>query len=132
MSEFAISMLRADAAIVWLSLAGDFDLAAVPAVQQALAEAESTAPATLLLDLSLLSFMDSSGLHCILDAKDSAGRAGTRLALVAGPSNVQRLFEVTGVDQHVEFVARPVLEEALGVLDEGVLDGGFLDDPKVS
>src|SRR2546423_11863989 len=107
MSDFSVSVLRADAAVVWLSLAGDFDLAAVPVVQKALAEAQSTAPGTVLLDLSLVSFMDSSGLHCILDAQDFADRVGIRLALVAGPSSVQRLFQITAVGQHVALLARP-------------------------
>jgi anti-anti-sigma factor len=122
MSDFAVSVLRADAAVVWLSLAGDFDLAAVPAVRKALVEAGSTAPGTLLLDLSLLSFMDSSGLHCIMDAQDAAQRVGTRLALGAGPACVQRVFETTGVDQHFEFVARAAVEDSIGLLDEGPFD----------
>ena len=118
MSDFAVSVLRADATVVWLSLAGDLDLATVPALREALVDAESTAPRTLLLDLSLLSFMDSSGLHCILDAQDSAERAGTRLTLVPGPSSVQRVFEMTGVDQRFEFVARTAVEERIGLLEE--------------
>ena len=107
MSDFAVSVLQADADVVWLSLSGEFDLSAVERASKALAEAEALSPKSILVDLSLLSFMDSSGLHWIVEAHESAGRRGSRLSLVAGPPNVQRVFEITGLEKQLVFVARP-------------------------
>ena|SRR3981081_2521656 len=107
MSDFAVSVLHADASVVWLSLSGEFDLAAVGSASTALAQAQALSPEHLLVDLSLLSFLDSSGLHWILEAHESAGRKGSRLSLVAGPPNVQRVFEITGLEKQLVFVARP-------------------------
>jgi anti-anti-sigma factor len=49
------------------------------------------------LDLSKLTFMDSTGLRALLCAKDVADSHGYEFMLVPGPKNVQRLFEVTGL-----------------------------------
>jgi anti-anti-sigma factor len=111
MSDFAVSVLRADAAAVWLSLSGEFDVSAVGRASTALAEAEALSPANIVLDLSLLSFLDSSGLHWILEAHECAERRGSRLSLVAAPPSVQRIFELTGLEKHLEFVARPMSQQ---------------------
>ena len=107
MSDFAVSVLQADAEIVWLSLSGEFDLCAVESASRAFAEAEALSPESILVDLSALSFMDSSGLHWIVEAHESAERRGSRVSLVAAPPTVQRIFEITGVEKHLVFVPRP-------------------------
>jgi len=53
-----------------------------------LAEAEALCPETLVLDLSRLEFLDSSGLGCILEAHARANNAGRRLALLGRPSHL--------------------------------------------
>jgi len=94
---------REDAAVV-LSLTGELDLAGVEALSKTLAEAEGLCPETLVLDLSRLEFLDSSGLSCILEAHARANNAGRRLALLGGPRAVHRVFELTGMDKHLKFV----------------------------
>jgi anti-sigma B factor antagonist len=108
MSDFAVSVLQADADVVWLSLSGEFDLSAVERASKALADAEALSPESILVDLSLLSFMDSSALHWIVEAHESAQRHGSRMSLVAAPPSVQRLFAITGLEEHLVFVARPL------------------------
>jgi anti-sigma B factor antagonist len=108
MSDFAVSVLQADADVVWLSFSGEFDVSAVERASRALAEAEALSPESILVDLSLLSFMDSSGLHWIVEAHESAQRHGVRVSLIAGPPTVQRLFAITGLEEHLVFVARPL------------------------
>ena len=110
---FTATALRADAAVVCLSLAGDLDLSAVTTLQEALDRAEALAPADLLLDLSDLSFLDSTGLHCIVRAHERAQHTGRRLVVVPGVSPVHRVMELTGVDKHLEFVTRADLEALL-------------------
>jgi anti-sigma B factor antagonist len=96
-----------------LCLAGDLDLSTVAILQGALDGAEARSPAALVLDLSSLSFMDSTGLHCIAQAHERAQRAGRRLILVPGASCVERVVELTGLDKQLEFVTPVALQELL-------------------
>jgi anti-sigma B factor antagonist len=47
--------------------------------------------------------MDSTGLSLIVQAHKSARANGHRFALRRGTSQVQRLFELTGLDDHLTF-----------------------------
>ena len=49
-----------------------------------------------LIDLSPLEFMDSSGLRGLLELREAAAREGNDLALRPGPPVVQRIFDLTG------------------------------------
>jgi anti-anti-sigma factor len=58
-----------------------------------------------ILDLSDLTFMDSSGLHEIITAHARAAEKHCRMVLVPGSREVQRIFELTGVGRRLEFVS---------------------------
>ena len=58
----------------------------------------------LVLDLRRVDFMESSGLHCILDVDKSSRGTGVDFALVPGPPGVQRLFEVTKTLDCLHFI----------------------------
>jgi anti-anti-sigma factor len=88
-------------------------------VWRVLAEAEALSPENILVDLSLLSFVDSAALHWIVEAHESAERQGSRMSLIAGPPNVQRLFEITGLEKHLVFVARPLSAPVLWAHEGG-------------
>ena len=49
----------------------------------------------MILDLSDLDFLDSSGLRCVLDYDAEGRQDGFSLALVPGSPRVQRVFELT-------------------------------------
>lgn len=91
---------RADALV--LSLVGELDLATVPALSRELHAAESF-PQRVVVDLSELEFMDSSGLHELLRAHERASQNGHRLSLRRGPPCVQRLFELTNTGHVFRF-----------------------------
>ena len=59
---------------------------------------------SLVVDLSALTFMDSSGLATLVHAKKTAEQSGRPFALVAGPPQVQRVLEVTGLLEEFVFV----------------------------
>ena len=59
----------------------------------------------LVLDLSGVRFMDSSGLHCVLDVHHASRAAGVEFTLLPGPPQVQRIFRITKTDEIVRFVA---------------------------
>jgi hypothetical protein len=54
------------------------------------------------LDLRDVTFIDSSGLHLIVDASTRARQVGRRLVLLRGSPNVDRLLALTGTTTVVE------------------------------
>ena len=59
------------------------------------------------LDLRELTFLDSCGLARLVAARRRAMKAGRRLVLVRGPAAVQRVFQLTAVDEAFEIVNAP-------------------------
>ena len=86
-----------------LALYGDFDLAGVPEVERLLEKAESTDAAEIVVDLSGLHFIDSSGIRVLALAHARARRRMTRFALLRGPDQVQHVFRVCGLDTVLPF-----------------------------
>lgn len=58
----------------------------------------------LVLDLSELEFMDSTGLRMMVLADERAREEGRRLSLVRGRPDVQRVFEITRMTDRLHFV----------------------------
>ncbi|MFF8949212.1 STAS domain-containing protein [Streptomyces sp. NPDC014684] len=54
---------------------------------------------TVWLELSGLTFIDSTGITCLLHISRAAAAAGGHLALVAPSPPVQRMLDVTGIGQ---------------------------------
>lgn len=55
------------------------------------------------LDLSGLTFMDSTGVRLLVNANTRARTDDCRLTLVRGPAAVQRVMELSGVDELLPF-----------------------------
>ena len=72
-----------------------------------LAHAEAAHPATIVIDLRRLEFMDSMGLGVLLGALRRSRTGGWRLVLVKGPEPIERLLLITGVGNLVEMVDEP-------------------------
>lgn len=62
---------------------GEIDMSTVGAFREAIAEATAEAPEHLVVDLSGVSFIDSSGLGAVIEANERAKRAGRGFAVVA-------------------------------------------------
>jgi anti-anti-sigma factor len=88
-----------------LRLFGALDLATVPTVDARIAELREAGMRRVLLDLSSLEFMDSSGLRCILRLDGEARQDGFSLSLVPGPAAVQRVFEITRTTERLPFIS---------------------------
>jgi anti-anti-sigma factor len=85
-----------------LVLAGELDMATAPDLQVVVSACARRA-ARLTLDLSRLTFMDSTGLRLVLSAQQLCRETGAEFALVPGPKLVQRVFELTGVLDRLPF-----------------------------
>jgi anti-anti-sigma factor len=90
---------------VVMRLSGDLDLAAVPRFESARAELGGDF-AVMVLDLSELAFIDSTGLRAVIAAMRDVNAMPARLEIVPGPPAVQRVFEVTGLIQQLPFRER--------------------------
>jgi anti-sigma B factor antagonist len=57
----------------------------------------------IVLDLRQIDFIDSAGLHCVLDVDRASRDAGVEFLLVPGPEQAQRLFDVTRTEHLLRF-----------------------------
>ena len=89
---------------VVLALEGELDLSSAPELRRQLREIEAAHPDWILIDLSRLTFMDSSGLTVVIQANQSAELNGHRLSFRSASPQVRRLFELTGFLEHLTFV----------------------------
>jgi anti-sigma B factor antagonist len=98
-----------DGAIV-VSLAGELDLYNAEEVRSTLLEACAGEPDVLVVDLGEVTFIDSTALGVLIEARSRmAERQGFRLA---GPGiETRRALEVSGLDRH--FLVHDTVPEAL-------------------
>jgi anti-anti-sigma factor len=89
---------------VHVALMGELDLSTVAKVQEELRKIEAGSPPTLVVDLSKLTFLDSTGLRCIVTADERAREQGRRVVIVRGPDPVQRVFAITRLEERLEMV----------------------------
>ena len=82
---------------------GELDLDTVHEVEERLLDLQQNGFREVVLDLRNLTFLDSSGVHVIVAADRLARRDGTHFALIAGPSAVQRVFEIAGIEELLNF-----------------------------
>ena len=86
-----------------IRLEGELDLATAGELERELLRVESTDALSIVLDLSMLEFIDSTGVRILIQA-DARSRANSnRLALLRGPRAVQRVFELTGILDRLPF-----------------------------
>lgn len=75
---------------------GELDLAAAPVFSEAIASCVLTRPVDLVLDLGGVTFLDSSGLHVLIDGRRIARETGVPLLLRSVPGPVLRVLDLTG------------------------------------
>ncbi|MDT4925694.1 MAG: hypothetical protein QOG01_3407 [Pseudonocardiales bacterium] len=97
-TEFSIDTAReAETAVV--AVAGDLDLGSVTALRHesnaALADPEV---AKLVLDFSQLTFLDSTGLGCLVEIRQLAVTSGKSFALRSVQPTTARVLELGGLD----------------------------------
>lgn len=78
-------------------------MAAAPVLDAQLRELRDAGFARVIVDLSGLAFMDSSGLRLLLGWNEEARRDGFEIGIVPGPPTVQRVFELTGATDLLPF-----------------------------
>src|SRR5437867_4647340 len=82
-----------------LPLEGEIDLHASPRVERALASIIKKRPSTVVVDLSGVRFIDSSGLAVLIRAMQDVQTYGGRLTLSGMNDKVRPIFEMARLDQ---------------------------------
>ena len=85
-----------------LQLYGEFDLASAPTFEAELTRAQSEV-GPLVIDLSGLDFIDSTGISQLLAAHTRAEGEGRELAFLNGSPPVDRVLRLTGLDEILMF-----------------------------
>jgi anti-anti-sigma factor len=99
--------------VVYLALTGELDLASVPVLQMHLKSVADTDD-NLIIDMSRLRYIDSSGAKALLDAHRTYARTGRELGLAAPSPMTRRILEVLGLETVLPIF--PTVEEAVTTL----------------
>jgi anti-sigma B factor antagonist len=99
-----------------IALAGDFDLHSGPEFERRVLEALGRSATDLLIDLSEVSFIDSTTIGILMRTRKRLAPLGGRVLVVTSDRNILRLFEITALDRMFEIYSRrtDALEEING------------------
>ena len=81
-----------------VTVVGEIDVATAPELADYLVES-GTGDVT--VDLSGVTFLDSSGMRALHASNEWCKRHGSTLTIRGAPAHVRRVFEITGFDQVV-------------------------------
>lgn len=84
-----------------LSVTGEVDVFTAPALDEAISAELAQQRADLLIDLSGVSFLDSTGLGVLVKGLKGATDAGGSLGLVVTSERIRRIFDITGLDASI-------------------------------
>ncbi len=82
-----------------LPLEGEIDLHVSPRIAASLRELIEKRPARLFVDLSHVTYVDSSGLAVLIEAMQNLENQGGQLSLFGIQDSVRSIFEIARLDQ---------------------------------
>jgi anti-sigma B factor antagonist len=100
-TEFSARTAQVGAGAYVLSLAGEADLHAAPALERELETAVEEGGVRLVVDLFGVSFIDSSIFGLLLRYRSRVGPHGGEVVVVCDDRRILRALEVTGMDRRL-------------------------------
>jgi anti-sigma B factor antagonist len=100
--EELVTSLDRDADTVTVALHGEVDVATVDQVRVALADAIAGQPRTIIVDMSDLSFIDSTGLGALVFGFQRCRDAGIAFRLARPTRGVRQILVLSGLLEVVE------------------------------
>lgn len=94
-----VRKIRRENGAIVLELAGDIDLHRSVELRAGLLETIQEKPAVLVINMSEVGFMDSSGLATLIEAMQLSRRNGGQLRLVGLNHRVRSIFEISRLDK---------------------------------
>lgn len=111
---FSVSSERHEGALGVIILGGEVDIYTAPRFKECMLEPLDGGAESLLIDLSGVSFIDSTALGVLIGGLRRVHDADGRMALIVATSAVARVLTITGLDRVFEIHAtRAAAEEAL-------------------
>lgn len=109
--------LDTDDGVTIVALKGDIDVSQAPALRDLLGQVMDGSSTRVLLDLTDVGFLDSSGLGLLVTAHRRAADSGWAFGVAGAGSSVSRVFELTRTTRLLRiFVSRQEGVEALRAL----------------
>ena len=108
---FGIFQRKLDPSMSVITVEGELDLFTAPSLKQMLVEALHTGSNRLVVDLSLVTFIDSTTLGVLVGVTRRLDQDDARLAIVCTRPNVRKIFEFSGLDG--KFSIFTTLDDAL-------------------
>jgi len=97
-----------------VAIAGELDIGTAPRLERAFRSSAAIESEAVLVDLSDVTFMDSTGLALFLTLDQELRERGRRLAIACPPGAARLLFDVTGIDERLQlYASRDAAEAAL-------------------
>lgn len=94
---------RDDTGVSTVALIGELDVSRVQETERVLLDALKGRP-VLVIDLSELQLIDSSGMHMLVQIHARCEERGARMVLVPGPPRVRRVFAILGLAERFDFL----------------------------
>lgn len=106
--NFELDEQRSTEGVDIVSVTGEIHVSSAPRFHEALDDVIENGDGKLVLDLSDVEFIDSTGLSVLLNALRLVNQRQGHMALVCSNPTVLRLFEITSLDTTFEiFAGRP-------------------------
>jgi anti-sigma B factor antagonist len=118
--QFAITEQGSQAGHHVIAARGEIDLFTAPDLKQVITDAIDGGSHRMVIDLSEVSFLDSTALGVLIGAVKKLRSRDGALAIVNTEASIAKTFQITGLDQI--FTILPSREKALAALDD-TLDG---------
>ena len=94
--------VEADGGLIAIRARGEVDLASVTLLDSELKRAEASDADRIVLDLSELEFIDSTGLRALVAAQNRSRSINDRLTIRGANGHVLKMIELTGLNELIE------------------------------
>ncbi len=97
-----------------VAVTGEVDVYSAPALKDSLTGLLKGGAHSVVVDLTDVAFLDSTGLGALVEARAATSDAGGALPLVCTQERILKLFKITGLDG--VFAIHPTVDEAISTL----------------
>jgi len=108
--DFSVTTRAIDELSV-VDVAGEVDVFSAPELAEQLTQLFDAGRRTVVVDLTSVTFLDSTGLGTLVAARNRAEEAGGQLPIIGSGERVLKLFRITGLDEVFEIY--PSIEAAV-------------------
>jgi anti-sigma B factor antagonist len=102
---------RSESSVSVVSVAGEVDVHSAPRLREGVSAELTPGASAVVVDLSEVGFLDSTGLGALVSARTTAGERGVLMPVVCTSERIRKLVTITGLDG--VFDLHTSLDEAL-------------------